>query len=64
VYLSYRPSDKEAGPEKTFDLSRATISGRWAAGAADMGVALKRIGRADELPPLTMIRRAENDGCR
>ena len=32
VLLSYRPSDEEAGPEKTFDLSRATISSRWAAG--------------------------------
>jgi NTE family protein len=59
VYLSYRPSDEEAGPEKTFDLSRATITRRWAAGAADVGAALERIGRGDEIPPLTMIRRAE-----
>jgi len=58
LYLSYRPSDEEAGPEKTFDLSRATLSGRWAAGAADMDAALERIGRHDELPPLTVIRRA------
>jgi NTE family protein len=59
VYLSYRPSDEEAGPEKTFDLSRATISGRWAIGAADMGAALERIGCGGEIPPLTMIRRGE-----
>jgi NTE family protein len=59
VYLSYRPSDEEAGPEKTFDLSRATIMDRWAVGASDMGAALERIGRGDELPPLTMIRRPE-----
>ena len=40
VYLSYRPVDEEAGPEKTFDLSRATISAARAVGAADMGAAL------------------------
>jgi NTE family protein len=57
AYLSYRPSDEEAGPEKTFDLSRSTIAGRWAAGAADMRAALERIGQIDELPPLTVIRR-------
>ena len=57
VYLSYRPSDEEAGPEKTFDLSRSTIAGRWAAGAADMRAALERIGGDAELPPLTVIRR-------
>jgi NTE family protein len=56
VLLSYRPLDEEAGPEKTFDLSRATISGRWTAGAADMDAALERI-RRDKLPPLTVIRR-------
>jgi NTE family protein len=57
VYLSYRPSDEEAGPEKTFDLSRATISGRWNAGAADMEAAVERLGCAGDIPPLTIIRR-------
>lgn len=57
VYLSYRPSEEEAGPERTFDLSRSTIAGRWAVGVGDMRAALERIGREGELPPLTMIRR-------
>jgi NTE family protein len=57
VYLSYRPSNEEAGPEKTFDLSRSTIAARWASGAADLNAALERIGRDHELQPLTVIRR-------
>jgi NTE family protein len=57
VYLSYRPSEEEAGPEKTFDLSRRTISDRWAAGAADMESALERVRQAGPLPPILVVRR-------
>jgi NTE family protein len=57
VYLSYRPSEHEAGPEKTFDLSRATISDRWKAGMLDMKHALHRITAGEGLPALMTIRR-------
>jgi len=56
VYLSYRPNKQEAGPEKTFDLSRATISERWSAGGADMDLGLKRIGEGTKTLPIMEIR--------
>ena len=56
VYLSYRAADHEAGPEKTFDLSRRTLADR-ETGKLEMEHALERIGSAEELPPLTVIRR-------
>ena len=56
VYLSYRPNKEEAGPEKTFDLSRATISERWSAGGADMDLGLKRIGEGTKTLPIMEIR--------
>jgi NTE family protein len=34
--LSYRPGPEEAGPEKSFDFSRAAIIQRWRAGFLDM----------------------------
>jgi NTE family protein len=34
--ISYRPGSEEAGPEKTFDLSRSAMSQRWLAGFLDM----------------------------
>lgn len=37
VYLlSYRPGSEEAGPEKSFDLSRCAMAQRWQAGLLDM----------------------------
>jgi hypothetical protein len=57
IYLSYRPSEEEAGPEKTFDLSRRTISERWAAGGADMESALEQVRQAVSLPPILAVRR-------
>ena len=37
IYLiSYRPGSEEAGPEKSFDLSRAAMNQRWRAGFLDM----------------------------
>lgn len=37
VYLlSYRPGREEAGPEKSFDLSRSAMAQRWQAGVLDM----------------------------
>lgn len=60
IYLSYRPVDEEAGPEKTFDLSRGTIAVRWASGVEDMKCALDQLERNPRLQPLTMIRRASS----
>lgn len=41
LYLSYRAPAEEAGPEKQFDLSRATLADRWEAGSLDMAKALR-----------------------
>lgn len=57
LYFSYRPSGQQAGPEKTFDLSPASISDRWKAGNLDMDYALARIARGEALPRLLAIRR-------
>ena len=43
LYLSYRAPDEEAGYEKPFDISRATMSDRWRAGARDMAEALRTL---------------------
>jgi NTE family protein len=40
VYLTYRAPSHEAGPEKPFDFSRATLMDRWDAGALDMAAAI------------------------
>jgi NTE family protein len=42
-YLSYRAATEEAGPEKVFDLSLATMSDRWHAGALDAREAIRRL---------------------
>jgi NTE family protein len=44
LYLSYRAGADEAGPEKVFDFSRATLTERWEAGACDMQAALRILG--------------------
>jgi NTE family protein len=41
VYLSYRAPEHEAGPEKAFDFSQATLADRWAAGSRDMAEAVR-----------------------
>jgi NTE family protein len=46
LYLSYRAEADEAGPEKPFDLSSATLADRRRAGEADAQAALARL---DEL---------------
>ena len=53
LYLSYRAPDEEAGYEKPFDVSRATMSDRWQAGARDMAEALRTLTqvRKDGGPP-------------
>jgi NTE family protein len=43
LYLSYRAPREEAGSEKTWDFSPATLRDRWAAGEADAAAALERI---------------------
>jgi NTE family protein len=54
IYLRYRPSAKEAGPEKTFDLSRSSIDHRWLSGRKDMQQAIS-LASTDHLGPLTLI---------
>jgi NTE family protein len=56
TYLSYRPSDDEAGPEKTFDFSRRTIARRWASGVADMRRAVELTADSSAKRALTMVR--------
>jgi NTE family protein len=47
IYLiSYRPGSEEAGPEKSFDLSRAAMNQRWRAGFLDM----QRAASTDKRP--------------
>ena len=41
LYLSYQAPPEEAGPEKPFDFSRATLADRWEAGLLDMREALR-----------------------
>lgn len=44
-HLSYRSSPTEAGPEKQFNFSRATLSDRMRAGADDMKRAVELLGQ-------------------
>lgn len=44
LYLSYRAPKHEAGPEKAFDFSRATLADRWQAGSLDMAEAIRLAG--------------------
>jgi NTE family protein len=41
LHLGYRAPAHEAGPEKAFDFSRASLEHRWNAGAADMAEAIR-----------------------
>jgi NTE family protein len=41
LHLAYRPPAHEAGPQKPFDFTRATLSERWRAGYADMAEAIR-----------------------
>jgi NTE family protein len=56
LYLSYRAPPEEAGPEKSFDLSPATLMSRWEAGALDMEEALAVLAQPRK-SPLSVIRR-------
>ncbi len=60
VYLSYRAPEHEAGPEKQFDFSQATLADRWQAGSLDMAEALrlaKERGRSDAGLSIRWVRR-------
>ena len=48
LYLSYRAPEEEAGYEKPFDVSRATMSDRWRAGARDMAEALRTLTQVQD----------------
>lgn len=41
-HLCHRPFQNEAGPERQFDFSRATLADRWQAGLMDMAEAARR----------------------
>jgi NTE family protein len=43
LYLSYRPSDDDAGPQNSFDYSPRSVMTRWKAGEADARVAVRRL---------------------
>jgi NTE family protein len=43
MYLSYRAVPQEAGPEKMFDLSSATVRDRWQSGELDMREAIREL---------------------
>jgi hypothetical protein len=55
-YLSYRAAADEAGPEKLFDLSEATVKMRWQTGALDMHEAIARLNTEGE-KSLILVRR-------
>ena len=58
LYLSYLPNDDEAGPEASFDFSRASGRDRWQAGMLDAAAALARLDSAHSQGDiLTAIRR-------
>jgi NTE family protein len=56
LYLSYRASDEEAGPEKPFDLSRRSIARRWEAGMRDMQRGLELLAANPPLGRVTVVR--------
>jgi NTE family protein len=56
-YSSYRAPPEEAGPEKPFDLSRATVESRWQAGMLDMQEALKQFDSSSGAGTLVIVRR-------
>jgi NTE family protein len=64
VYLSYRPSNEEAGPEKIFDLSRKSIEARWSAGVIDMKQALRQHLEASPKPRILIYRHATENARR
>lgn len=56
-YLSYRAPADEAGPEKLFDFSDATVIMRWNNGALDMAEALTLLRSGHRTTPLILVRR-------
>lgn len=55
MYLSYRASAEEAGPEKIFDHAPRSVAMRWRAGKRDAALALEQLGTAPS-PALVAIR--------
>jgi len=53
-HLSYRPPGHEAGPERPFDFSRASLDDRWEAGSRDMEEAI-RLSSSIKHPPEGII---------
>ena len=59
LYLSYRPTEHEAGPEASFDFSRASAEDRWREGSLDADAAACRLSAVRASGDiLTAIRRA------
>ncbi len=58
LYLSYRPTREEAGPEAPFDFSRISARDRWREGELDGLEALERLKSSLRPGSVTAIRRA------
>jgi NTE family protein len=59
TYLSYSAGPEEPGPEKSFNFSRAGLSGRWREGWLDMTYALAQ--REAQCAELTVVRRPPSE---
>jgi NTE family protein len=55
-YLSYRPSQREAGPSRSYDFSSDSIDARWQAGDKDMSKAIGLLAEGAAGPSLHIVR--------
>lgn len=60
LYLSYRPTVEEAGPEAAFDFSRISAEDRWREGRLDAVEALERLGASPRPGRFIAVRRASS----
>ena len=58
LYLTYRPTPDEAGPEKEFDFSGRTLSQRWQEGCLDMEAAIRVHAASADKGGIRAIRRS------
>ena len=56
LHLSYRPVPGEAGPEKQFDFSRASLYDRREAGAEDRARAIELLQREEAHGGFVLVR--------
>jgi NTE family protein len=60
LYLSYRPTEDEAGPEAAFDFSRLSAEDRWREGRLDALAGLERLGGSLQPGRIAAIRRTSS----